>query len=131
MKDTGARRRSGPWRSSRPLMLALFAAPVLAALAFAFVSADNGQPRPAPALGIPVLSTPVRAGDGTGAQVYARTCAYCHDHGVGPAIKGRELDPAAVRMMVRHGAIAMPAFRPTEITDAELDALAKMLSESK
>ncbi len=84
-----------------------------------------------PVLPVPVLSTPIRAGDSAGMQVYARTCAYCHDHGVGPAIKGRELDPAAVRFMVRHGAFAMPAFRQTEISEAELDAVGKMLATSK
>ncbi|MEL0251967.1 MAG: c-type cytochrome [Novosphingobium sp.] len=105
--------------------LAIFAVPADALAA----STVGSQPRPTPS--VPVLSTPIRPGDGIGTQVYARTCAYCHDHGVGPAIKGRELDPAAVRLMVRHGALAMPAFRQTEISEAELDAVGKMLSESK
>lgn len=109
----------------RRAVLALFAIPALGFLA----TAGSSQTRPA--LPVPVLSAPIRAGDSPGTQVYARTCAYCHDHGVGPVIKGRELDPAAIRLMVRHGAFGMPAFRPTEITDPELEAVAKMLSESK
>jgi mono/diheme cytochrome c family protein len=32
---------------------------------------------------------------------------------------------------VRHGQNGMPAFRPTEITRSELDALAKWISASK
>lgn len=109
----------------RRAVLALLAMPAVTLAA----PVGSSQPRPAPP--VPVLSAPIRAGDGIGTQVYARTCAYCHDHGVGPAIKGRELDPAAVRLMVRHGALAMPAFRQTEISEAELDAVGKMLSESK
>lgn len=60
--------------------------------------------------------------------IYARTCGYCHGHNVGPIIRGRDLPPEAIRMFVRHGNGAMPAFKPTEITDSELDALARWIS---
>ena len=64
-------------------------------------------------------------------KVYSVTCGYCHGKNVGPIIKGRELPPEAVKMMVRHGMGGMPAFRPTEITDAELDGLATYISQSE
>lgn len=65
-------------------------------------------------------------GEGT----YSRTCAYCHGANVGPVLLGRGLDPAAIAAMVRNGMGAMPAFRPTEISDAELADLAAWVSKS-
>jgi len=35
-----------------------------------------------------------------------------------------------VKVLVRHGISVMPQFRKTEISDAELDALAKYLSRN-
>lgn len=64
-------------------------------------------------------------------QIYAKTCGYCHGHNVGPIIRGRQLPAEAVVLMVRNGRGAMPAFRPTEITDAELKALADWVSSSR
>jgi len=46
-------------------------------------------------------------------------------------ILGRALPPAAIWMMLRNGGGAMPAFRPTEIDDGSLDALATWISTSK
>jgi mono/diheme cytochrome c family protein len=63
--------------------------------------------------------------------VYAKTCGYCHGTNVGPIILGRALPIETVKSMVRHGQNAMPAFRPTEITNAELDKLATWISTSK
>ena len=57
-------------------------------------------------------------------QVYAAVCGYCHGKNVGPVIRGRGLPAEAVEYQVRHGLNAMPAFRPIEITPAELKALA-------
>ncbi|MFM9852043.1 MAG: c-type cytochrome [Sphingomonadaceae bacterium] len=62
---------------------------------------------------------------------YAKTCGYCHGRNVGPVIRGRNLPAEAIVRQVRHGQNGMPAFRPTEITNAELDALAKWISASK
>ncbi|MEO5707915.1 MAG: cytochrome c [Alteraurantiacibacter sp.] len=56
--------------------------------------------------------------------IYDRTCGYCHGHNVGPILLGRRLPAAVVSAIVRSGNGAMPAFRPTEITDVELAALA-------
>ena len=62
---------------------------------------------------------------------YAETCAYCHGSGVGPIILGRGLPADAIKAAVRGGRGAMPAFRPAEITDADLAALADWISASK
>ena len=60
--------------------------------------------------------------------LYARTCGYCHGHDVAPIIRGRNLPAPVIVAMVRAGQGAMPAFKPTEITNQELDALAQWLS---
>ena len=64
-------------------------------------------------------------------EIYAKTCGYCHGANVGPVIRGRALSVDAIKLMVRNGPNSMPAFRPTEITHAELDALAIWISASK
>lgn len=63
--------------------------------------------------------------------VYAKTCGYCHGQHVGPIIRGRGLPPEITKQYVRSGPRSMVAFRPTEISDAELEALAKWLKASK
>ncbi|MDE2597440.1 MAG: cytochrome c [Sphingomonadales bacterium] len=63
--------------------------------------------------------------------LYPRTCGYCHGHNVGPVILGRQLDAELVKAMVRTGRNGMPAFRPTEISNAELEILAKWVETSK
>lgn len=62
--------------------------------------------------------------------VYAKVCGYCHGKNVGPIILGRKLDTDMIKSVARHGRNGMPAFRPTEITSAELDALAVWISKS-
>lgn len=65
------------------------------------------------------------------AMIYAKTCGYCHGQHVAPVIRGRNLPPEVIAQYVRSGPRAMPAFRPTEISDAELKALAQWVSTSK
>ena len=60
--------------------------------------------------------------------LYARTCGYCHGHNVAPIIRGRNLPAPVTVAMVRAGQGAMPAFKPTEITNQELEALAQWLA---
>ncbi len=62
--------------------------------------------------------------------IYERTCGYCHGHNVGPIIRGRNLPAAVITTFVRSGNGAMPAFKPTEISDAELAGLARWISTS-
>jgi hypothetical protein len=63
-------------------------------------------------------------------KVYAVTCGYCHGANVGPVIRGRNLPAAYVVTMTRNGRGAMPAFRPTEITHAELASLSRWIEAS-
>lgn len=62
--------------------------------------------------------------------LYDRTCGYCHGHNVGPIILGRQLPAAVTAAIVRSGNGAMPAFKPTEITDAELAVLSAWIEQS-
>lgn len=63
--------------------------------------------------------------------LYAKTCGYCHGQHVAPIIRGRGLPPEIIEQYVRTGPRGMVAFRPTEISDVELKALAKWLNASK
>lgn len=66
-----------------------------------------------------------------GAQVYQKTCSYCHDTGIGPVIKGRELPIDYVKQVVRNGLQAMPAFRVSEFDDMLLADLANIINSSR
>lgn len=76
-------------------------------------------------------SVPAGASDRPPETVYKHVCGYCHGVNVGPVIRGRALEPEATRYIVRHGQNAMPAFRPTEITDSELRSLSLWIQASK
>jgi mono/diheme cytochrome c family protein len=97
------------------LMVGLMAGVTLLAGGVAFAGQKLGQPQ----------------GERAPEEVYAKTCGYCHGKNVGPVIRGRALPAEAVVMIVRHGQNGMPAFRPTEITNSELDKLAAWISASK
>lgn len=83
-----------------------------------------------------------------GAAVFEKWCAPCH--AAGPSHPGttalaalykgskpaaleerKDLTPAVVKQFVRKGVSVMPFFRKTEISDAELDALAAYLSRKR
>ena len=64
-------------------------------------------------------------------QIWRSVCAYCHTTGVGPILQGRALDPAYIVGRARHGFRAMPAFKPSEFSDEELEGLAKWIHDSK
>jgi mono/diheme cytochrome c family protein len=102
---------------------ALFAAGLLATMASAQDAAPNGE------------------------AVYDHWCAPCHAAGPGhPGTQGlqikyrgtetnpvlvdrTDLTPEVVKVFVRQGVLSMAPFRKTEITDAELDALAAFLAD--
>ncbi|MCG2633844.1 MAG: cytochrome c [Gammaproteobacteria bacterium] len=83
----------------------------------------------------------------SGADLFATHCARCHNpgaDGVHPGTqqlaltRGEEqavilqrddLQPDYVKQVVRHGIGAMATFRPTEISDPELDALARYVTD--
>ncbi|MCP5144551.1 MAG: cytochrome c [Gammaproteobacteria bacterium] len=81
----------------------------------------------------------------TGKQVFDRWCVHCHGDGpeypgtvalqalykgAKPALLERRTDlaPAITGQFVRNGVSIMPFFRKTEISDAELAALAAYLA---
>lgn len=104
------------------------------------------------ALGLVAASAAASAADAPtlahGKEVFAKWCAPCHDAGTaypgtvaletkyqgklpGALEQRTDLVPDFVKVMVRNGISVMPFFRKTEITDADLDALAAYLSEPK
>lgn len=79
-----------------------------------------------------------------GTDVYNYWCAACHNPGkpafvalmvlhegsVPPDLEARtDLDADYVKYIVRNGLSAMPHFRQTQISDAQLDALANYLGK--
>lgn len=65
-----------------------------------------------------------------GAEVYTKICALCHETTVGPVLRGRDLDPLYIRLVVRNGSRAMPAFRASEIDDQSLEKLSEYVSKT-
>jgi mono/diheme cytochrome c family protein len=83
----------------------------------------------------------------TGQKIYQLYCMGCHDPGPmhpGTAqlmrkrgqdkavLKGRQdLAPAYIQQVVRQGLIEMPPFRPSEISEAQLQALIAYLKNKQ
>lgn len=83
--------------------------------------------------------TSEKSGADTGKQTYELFCAGCHNAGEGHAgtmkltlLKGEEnsvitdrtdLNADYIRFVVRDGLLEMAPFRPTDISDSELDSL--------
>lgn len=63
-------------------------------------------------------------------EVYNKVCAYCHEANVGPVLTGRNLMPDYIKAVVRNGNRAMPAFRESEINEAALAGVIKLVSTS-
>jgi mono/diheme cytochrome c family protein len=97
------------------LILGVAAGAVVLAGGVAFAAQKLGQPQ----------------GERAPEEIYAKTCGYCHGKNIGPVIRGRALPAEAIIRQVRHGQNGMPAFRPTEISKSELNALAEWISKSK
>jgi (+)-pinoresinol hydroxylase len=83
----------------------------------------------------------------SGEAIYKHWCSHCHNAGRGnpgteslrvkygdklPAVllERTDLTPEAVRVFVRQGVLSMAPFRKTEITDAELAALAAYVAKN-
>lgn len=64
-------------------------------------------------------------------HLYNSSCTFCHDTGVGPTLKGVGWPEEYVEIRVRQGYRAMPAFKPSEISASDIEALAKWLAEQK
>ncbi len=68
-----------------------------------------------------------------GKDAFVASCAACHGKegqgGAGPALKG--VNGTLVKKSVRSGKGIMPAFSATQISDADLEEMAKYLSGLK
>lgn len=64
-------------------------------------------------------------------HIYGALCSSCHEEHIGPNLRGLGLPEQLVIQTVRHGQSAMPAFAATEISDADLAALAKIIATSQ
>lgn len=118
----------------------LIALPAIAGLGFA--ASSLAQPAPSPRI-VPA--------DLPGRQVFERQCAPCHGAGAGddgaPMLPGTavlarkydgskpgalelrtDLDAEVLRYFVRNGSGGMPMFRKSELTDAQVDAVAAYLA---
>jgi len=85
-------------------------------------------------IGVPALAGPaaqpvakVRAPE----VIFAKVCGYCHSTRVGPVLLGRNLPPEYIEMTARSGRNAMPSFRQSEISNAELAGLARWIAHSR
>lgn len=92
-------------------------------------------------------SMPSAEGKPKGYVEYQKFCSQCHGEGVGkpgtlalaakykgekPALLAdrTDLTPEIVKIFVRNGVSVMPLFRKTEISDADLDAIAAYLTRN-
>jgi mono/diheme cytochrome c family protein len=66
----------------------------------------------------------------SGEVVYQKVCQYCHETGIGPELRSRKLPAVYTLHVVRNGFRAMPAFRPTEISDQELERVASFIERN-
>jgi mono/diheme cytochrome c family protein len=83
--------------------------------------------RSEPVVGLLPLSSPEIA---EGRKVFMMHCHQCHpggEAGLGPAINNKPLPAFAIRMQIRYGFGAMPAFYSDEISETELDTLVTYL----
>ena len=81
-------------------------------------------------LACPTRACAQSAGEWRDAQhLYASSCTFCHDTGVGPNLRGVGWPKEYVAVRVRMGYQAMPAFKPSEISAADIEALAAWLAE--
>lgn len=68
-------------------------------------------------------------------NIYLNSCAFCHSRPIppfpGPELRGRKLEPDYIKTLARRGAKGMLTFTKAEISDEELDALAKWLQVSQ
>ncbi|MGA9885725.1 MAG: cytochrome c [Candidatus Acidiferrales bacterium] len=131
-------------RSGLLLMLGLAAVVACTIAAGPQVAAQQEGPRPKSAW---TTTTPKSKGEPRGYVQYQDYCAVCHGEGVGkpgtlalqakykgaePALLANRTDltPQLIKTYVRNGISVMPFFRKTEISDAELDAIAAYLTRN-
>jgi (+)-pinoresinol hydroxylase len=120
----------------------------LIALAFALGAERNWAQDPGQRIPSSWTTTTVSGvGQPRGYVEYQKYCSACHAPGVGhpgtmaleakykgaePAVLDQRTDltPQLIKVYVRNGITVMPLFRKTEISDAELDAIALYLTRN-
>lgn len=65
-----------------------------------------------------------------GEHVFKAVCSHCHELGTGPKIKERNLPAEYIKIRVRQGFRAMPAFRASNIDDKSLQLVAEYINKS-
>lgn len=109
-------------------MIQLLSALLLAALLLAACG---------PARRVEPLGSAVRietVAEAHGQKVFMRHCHQCHTHGagaLGPGLNDKPLPGFVIRMQVRHGFGAMPAFSRDVIGDDELDDIVAYLRAAR
>jgi mono/diheme cytochrome c family protein len=63
-------------------------------------------------------------------HLWRAVCGYCHGTGIGVPLLGARLPAATIAEFTRKGLKQMPPFAPSQISDAELAALAEWISRS-
>jgi mono/diheme cytochrome c family protein len=94
---------------------------------------------------VPAFAAPDQEQIEKGHKVYDKWCFPCHGTGLGkpgtdslaargqkPAVleERTDLTVPAIKTFVRHGVLFMPMFRKTEVSDADLDAIAAYLTRN-
>ncbi|SDH59774.1 c-type cytochrome [Pseudomonas panipatensis] len=72
-------------------------------------------------------------GDGVwkgGENVYEKVCGRCHEHNIGPVLKGRQLPAPYITAVARNGLRAMPAWPASFIDDKSLQQVADYISKA-
>lgn len=65
-----------------------------------------------------------------GQAKYEKLCALCHEADVGPELKGRQLPPEYISVIVRNGFLAMPAFPHSHLDDESLLAIGEYIQQT-
>ena len=76
------------------------------------------------------MATDTTAAYKDGEHVFAAVCSHCHELGNGPKIKGRSLPAEYIKLRVRNGFRAMPAFRSANIDDKSLQRVIEYINNS-
>ena len=100
------------------------AIPALVGLCVLLGAAACGSSRRSePILGPPPLDSPEEL---KGEQLFMKFCNQCHPGGaggLGPGLNNKPAPAAAIRLQIRKGLGAMPAFSDDEIIDPDVEAI--------
>lgn len=132
---------------TKPRVLLILAIALIAVCAMLVNRSATAQEQGPPPKSAWTTSIPSGKGEPRGYVQYQEYCAVCHGSGVGkpgtialqqkykgakPALLADRTDLTAplIKTYVRNGISVMPFFRKTEISDADLDAIAAYLTRN-